>query len=846
MSDEDDEFSDDEGKGQPSQSEADLLNYYASLAGDEAVVGGGEVPLQTKEKTGKDATGVVQNGKEELDLDGQNFRPSFYVSDLLRQHSMKQLLKIDSDMIAAKATLDSDMQMLVYENYNKFISATDMIRTMKTNVESMEEEMKNLRQNIASISKSSTQIERRFAGSREQVENLVGVSRLLKRLEFLFELPGRLKKSIEFGAHGEAVKYWQVSNAILKQHQQIESFEKIRAESELIIRELKQTLRKIVRDPGVTAEAQLQNAGLLMDLDEPPAQLLRDIADSRRSRLRRDIGLAVQASQDAEQARVGRPSPEGKKGDEKELLRELRTGFVTPFCLFATTYRETFLPPQPPGRRADPQRLALRQLCEETLTALTQETFGDYFARSRKYLLAKAALPGNSGSGQGAGVEEVEILVQGVGLLCECVLAAHNAVPKAQLLDKCLEIVEHAVRQSVETLYQAAIRSMQDILREFHKQVVIFDKANIHTQGGASVEEMASPAPQAATTAANLRNVIKQSLLPLARLLNTDGYLPQAFPKLSLAELAYQQLGMLLRGADSLFLCRASRASDGPVLREADASSLPLDPAVTPKTPAFFLYLCQICMEFQREHVDACIQSLTAAVPAIVQTPGYKPFLSEASQTKANFQESAQALLCVYVRARGDHLSNLLLSQPSENNAAPTKVSGWVRLLWEELEVLGKELQLLLPPPEKRTTQRTLDRRPSGPGTAGASYNRKATPATMRDIERLFAEKVVIFGPVAFRQDAVLDGILKVCFKALLEATRLRVLSKHDLQQLQLDVYAVRDNLPLSLDDAAQKSLVVLLDEALTSGTERCLEYDALLSHATIEMILEKSQQTLS
>lgn len=28
--------------------------------------------------------------------------------------------------------------MLVYENYNKFISATDMIRQMKTNVESME------------------------------------------------------------------------------------------------------------------------------------------------------------------------------------------------------------------------------------------------------------------------------------------------------------------------------------------------------------------------------------------------------------------------------------------------------------------------------------------------------------------------------------------------------------------------------------------------------------------------------------------------------------------------------------------------------------------------------------
>lgn len=45
--------------------------------------------------------------------------------------SLNELLEKDNKLIHEIKTLDSDMQMLVYENYNKFISATDTIRQMK-------------------------------------------------------------------------------------------------------------------------------------------------------------------------------------------------------------------------------------------------------------------------------------------------------------------------------------------------------------------------------------------------------------------------------------------------------------------------------------------------------------------------------------------------------------------------------------------------------------------------------------------------------------------------------------------------------------------------------------------
>jgi hypothetical protein len=46
----------------------------------------------------------------------------------LRKTPVDRLLQRHVEMAAEIKNLDSDMQMLVYENYNKFISATDTIR----------------------------------------------------------------------------------------------------------------------------------------------------------------------------------------------------------------------------------------------------------------------------------------------------------------------------------------------------------------------------------------------------------------------------------------------------------------------------------------------------------------------------------------------------------------------------------------------------------------------------------------------------------------------------------------------------------------------------------------------
>ena len=73
-----------------------------------------------------------------MNIDGSNFNADKYTSHLLQYKSLPELMQRGIAMVSEIKSLDSDMQMLVYENYNKFISATDTIRQMKQRVEEME------------------------------------------------------------------------------------------------------------------------------------------------------------------------------------------------------------------------------------------------------------------------------------------------------------------------------------------------------------------------------------------------------------------------------------------------------------------------------------------------------------------------------------------------------------------------------------------------------------------------------------------------------------------------------------------------------------------------------------
>lgn len=83
-----------------------------------------------------------------ISLDSPAFNPDRHIAHMIQTYSIDRLMAEHKGMAKEIKNLDSDMQQLVYENYNKFIAATDTIRSMKSNVDSMETDIDQLRSNM--------------------------------------------------------------------------------------------------------------------------------------------------------------------------------------------------------------------------------------------------------------------------------------------------------------------------------------------------------------------------------------------------------------------------------------------------------------------------------------------------------------------------------------------------------------------------------------------------------------------------------------------------------------------------------------------------------------------------
>lgn len=91
-------------------------------------------------------------------MDGAAFDPDRYLEKVLKECTLKEVMDNEAMIVKATQTLHSDMQTLVYENYNKFITATDTIRKMKTDFKKMETEMDLLASKMKQITQFSDQI----------------------------------------------------------------------------------------------------------------------------------------------------------------------------------------------------------------------------------------------------------------------------------------------------------------------------------------------------------------------------------------------------------------------------------------------------------------------------------------------------------------------------------------------------------------------------------------------------------------------------------------------------------------------------------------------------------------
>ena len=129
-----------------------LNQYYRKTSSESAEA----KPLANRSNSISGGSGAGSD--HPLNINGSAFDADMYTQKLIREASLSQLMAQEAEVVKQIGALDSDMQTLVYENYNKFIAATDTIRKMRIDFRAMEDEMDALAGKMQNISTFSGQV----------------------------------------------------------------------------------------------------------------------------------------------------------------------------------------------------------------------------------------------------------------------------------------------------------------------------------------------------------------------------------------------------------------------------------------------------------------------------------------------------------------------------------------------------------------------------------------------------------------------------------------------------------------------------------------------------------------
>uniref|UniRef100_A0A383VMJ6 Vacuolar protein sorting-associated protein 51 homolog n=1 Tax=Tetradesmus obliquus TaxID=3088 RepID=A0A383VMJ6_TETOB len=808
-------------------------------------------------------------------LDSPAFNAEQHIAVMTKTYSVDRLLTEHRSMAREIKNLDSDMQQLVYENYNKFIAATDTIRAMKTNVDGMESDMERLKTNMDTVADKSSAVNQKLLKRRQQVEELNRVQNLLTRLQAVFDLPGRMQAALEEDALGAAVGFYSEALPLLRKYGHRGAFRGIAAEADAAARQVSAALkRRLAERKDDTEQAVL----LLRKLGEADDTLQEKYLQGRSERMTRILqeAAAVAAvmaavSQQPGGAAVGGSSSSSAAAVPAGVESPEAWGFAangTPPSLprfvkalderLMNTMRETVMNVNGIFLQGD-QSAARRK----PLLAMAKDIIGEYFKLIRRTVgdsamsaVATAACLHLAGGdkdfsatspsldfpdnwGTDTVMAAMSAVTTDIGLL-------HSQLPELSLRDWAAAATEQAVRGHIAAAFGALQERISSGVRMVTSQLASQD-------GDQAPVQPLSPAY------GYLSEVIQRGIAALLkglRVYEQHGRLLASFQD-QLSDAVQGQLQALFQSLVSSFLAAAkikdasatssssssesSRQPSGaePSTNSGDASgsSAADDP---PKT-GLVLLLAKLAMFMEDAVVPAVMEVLAGSFQG---RSGFRasdeppPFVG--GEVARRLGTAANLLLGSYVDLHGRSLSLLLQRSVGSTNwlhAQPPRAPRPVcDLLLERLGRCEAELS------------RLVDASGRGAGPAGAPQHQRVgsssevlleSAAVERGMAKLFRGKVQPFGAsgLRFTQSALLAAVAIVGLKSLVEFIRLQTLGKAGLQQLQLDMYYMRPRLLRLLGGPDAEAVGQLLDEVVAAAAERSTD-PTMLETATLEKAL--------
>uniref|UniRef100_A0AAY4CQ69 Vacuolar protein sorting-associated protein 51 homolog n=1 Tax=Denticeps clupeoides TaxID=299321 RepID=A0AAY4CQ69_9TELE len=717
------------------------------------------------------------------DINGPHFDPELYLNKLRKECSLGELVDQEACMVKQIRSLDSDMQTLVYENYNKFISATDTIRKMKNDFKKMEDEMDCLSTNMAAITEFSARISGTLQDQHAQITKLSGVHTLLRKLQFLFELPARLNKCLELQAYGQAVSAHRRARCVLQQYSHMPSFRGIQDDCRAIMDQLAQQLRQKFRDGGSSAKDLSECVELLLQLDEPAEELCDKFLSHAQARLEADLqGLEAELS----------------KTDILEFIDRGCNEFVSNLCLVIASYQELFI-----------NRLGKLHTFVNSLAAR-------YFSLVERRIQEEKGVGDNS------------LLVRALDRFHRRLQAVSKLLPGSAVPSQGTEIVVQAARERIRQYLSALQTFYLDSLTDVRQALA----APRLTVGAGAKDAPPSLPDLLSSLSTSILNQIK-SVLASVHLFTAKDITFSNKPYFK-GEFCSQGVRESLVVSFIKFVCQSSRQF---------CESAGDRGGSTP--PALLLLLSRLCLDYETSTISYILtltdeQFLVQHHTPVTAVTVLCAEAREAAQKLLNHYVKVQGLIISQM------LRKSVETRDWVNTIEPRNVRAVMKRVVEDTTSIDVQVGLLYEEGVRKAHSSDSSKRTFSVYSSSRQQVRYApsyTPSAPMDtnllsnIHRLFSERIDIFSPVEFNKVSVLTGIIKISLKTFLECVRLRTFGRYGLQQIQVDCHYLQMYLWRFVSD--ENLVHFLLDEIVGSSAHRCLD-PSPMEQSVIEVICER------
>ena len=870
------------------------------------------------------------------DIDGENFDVDVHLQNLLKTETLPNLLQRSMDLRKETRTLDSDMQNMVYENYSKFIRATDTIRTMKDDVTVIETELDKLMVGMEQLGETSGTLDTALEPNRSKIENMLSLQSLIKKLEFLFELPMRLKRSIELEAYVQAVKYYNTANAILEKYSHVLSFGSIHKESIEIMSGLKDLMYQKLLEGNQTASGMGDLTKLLLQMEVPKKELINVFTNWIKQKLQNSIDSIKKSRQfisDIYNKNVGnsKNNNETKRStmlnSEKQKVWDMIDQFINVYCQFGNNFKDLFLVSDDKDDDDDNDET------EKFLLKFTKEIFQAFF-NEIKELFLDIPLPFDLLPDENAGLtpkflEEVDEYDQQVdnnnedddenekarnellGLVSEenktenpffkdntnddaedktnnnnnnangkadadetfselinyivrfrsSVRNAVMTVKSARLNDRLSEIIEKVVRSQITKVFESLQRTI--ILRAIavNDELLKASKENNDDEDDDDNKKVSGKNPflnndnddnnnpnnnddmstnnnptnehsniifLSTTLASVIGSDIEHALRKVKILLEQCSSKERLLPDMDilLVDLVQGQLKHTLKWVADAFVDFCDGV--GPLKDSSPAIMTPL-----------LLVNAVAVQDFSQNGVTRAASVLLECLP--VGDDGFEGSMLNVGELMKLFADASKKLLSHFVlykaRTMSKDMRNSVINENWLSSREVTAVRPAIVDFIKDISNAGAQTSTVF---GESSNKNLMGGGNGGGGMAvvGVSYGNDTmdNKGVAGAIDRIFSEKISIFGQIDFTTNSVLTGILKIVLKGLSESVRFQTFSKRGFQQIELDSNYIQNMLP-SIIVHENDMLVSLIKDAMTSAGERCLNPEHLDRNKIIEIL---------